>query len=187
MSRSRTQFAILALLRIQPMSGYEIREFCRTRLRHFWNESFGQIYPTLHQLSADGLVRSFERADNARATYYELTEPGRVALGDWLAQPASPRIIRDELLLKLFCGGESTPGVLLDHVTAARQQAQSELDSLREAASELERHAKGHPDNPYWQLMLRAGQLGFEARLQWCAEAAAVIETQAAQEDGRDA
>lgn len=175
MSRSRTQFAILALVRIQPMSGYEIREFCRTRLRHFWNESFGQIYPTLTQLAADGLVRPVERADNPRATYYELTEPGRASLREWLARAASPRMVRDELLLKLFCGDEATPAVLLEHVTVARQQVQAELDSLSEASRKLEMYAHDHPDNPYWQLMLRAGRLGFEARLQWCAEAEAVI------------
>jgi hypothetical protein len=89
-------------------------------------------------------------------------------------------MIRDELLLTLFFGGESTPSVLLEHVAVARQQAQAELDSLSEAKRGLEMHAEDHPDNPYWQLMLRADHLGFEARLQWCAEA--VIEAQSPQD-----
>lgn len=182
MRRSRTQFAILSLVRIQPMSGYEIREFCRTRLKHFWNESFGQIYPTLAALADDGLIRPLEREENPRATYYELTEPGRAALREWVAQAATPRLIRDEVLLKLFCGGEATADVLLGHVESARQRAKEELVSLAEASRELQTYAKDHPDNPYWQLMLRAGELGFEARLRWCAEAEAVLGASAERE-----
>jgi PadR family transcriptional regulator AphA len=171
MSRSRTQFAILALLRIQPMSGYEIREFCRTRLPHFWSESFGQIYPTLARLAAEGLVRTSERADNPRATYYELTTAGGDALGAWLSDAPAPRLVRDELLLKLFCGGAAAPGMLREHVSAARRHALAELEALREASTELDALASTHPDNDYWRLMLRSGELAFEARLRWCAEA----------------
>ena len=37
----------------QPMSGYEIKRLVEMGLRHFWNESYGQLYPTLAALVDD--------------------------------------------------------------------------------------------------------------------------------------
>jgi len=37
--------AILGLLSDGPMTGYEIKQFFRNVIRHFWNVSDGQLYP----------------------------------------------------------------------------------------------------------------------------------------------
>lgn len=170
MPQSRTQFAILSLLRLGPMTGYEIREFCRTRFSYFWKESFGQIYPTLNRLGDERKIQALDVSDK-RGTRYELTDLGRNSLVGWLHEPPAPRVVRDELFLKLFCGGEALPSVHLDHIADARRVAKAELKELNAAVRELDELAAGHPDFTYWKLILRAGLLILEARLRWYEEA----------------
>ena len=47
---------LLGLLTIEPMSGYDLGQIIRTSVGHFWRESYGQIYPNLKSLAAEGLV-----------------------------------------------------------------------------------------------------------------------------------
>ena len=54
--KQKTRSAILGLLSWQPMSGYDIKKLIEMGLRHFWSESYGQIYPTLEQLVKEGFA-----------------------------------------------------------------------------------------------------------------------------------
>ena len=47
---------LLGLLTIEPMSGYDLGQAIRTSVGFFWNESYGQIYPNLKKLAAEGFV-----------------------------------------------------------------------------------------------------------------------------------
>lgn len=58
MRESKSRYAIFGALSIEPMSGYEIQKILSHSIGHFWNEGYGQIYPTLKQLSGAGLVTS---------------------------------------------------------------------------------------------------------------------------------
>ena len=72
-----TAKALLGLLSIGPMSGYDLRQLIPWSIGQFWNESYGQIYPALKQMTADGLVeRETERA--CRNSISALTEPRSV-------------------------------------------------------------------------------------------------------------
>lgn len=80
---------VLALLDGQAMYGYEIVKIvnARTNGRFEWKE--GTLYPTLHRLEADGLIRSKwqDKHDGAepsggaqRRKYYATTRRGRAEL-----------------------------------------------------------------------------------------------------------
>ncbi len=51
-----TPNALLGLLSLEPMSGYDIRQMISRSIGYFWSESYGQIYPGLKRLAAEGLV-----------------------------------------------------------------------------------------------------------------------------------
>ena len=51
-----TPDALLGLLSMAPMSGYDMRTVISQSIGHFWSESFGQIYPALKRLTAEGFV-----------------------------------------------------------------------------------------------------------------------------------
>jgi PadR family transcriptional regulator AphA len=68
---STTPFAILGLLSIEPMSGYDIRRNLDESLSYFWSESYGQIYPSLKKLEASRLIAPVRRvpAETAAAAH----------------------------------------------------------------------------------------------------------------------
>lgn len=73
--RGEIRTAILALLTEAPMHGYQVITELSERSGGDWRPSAGSVYPTLQQLTDEGLVRDEER-DGRRV--YELTETGRV-------------------------------------------------------------------------------------------------------------
>ena len=44
---NRSKYAVLGMLATGPKSGYDIKQTIETSIGHFWNESYGQIYPIL--------------------------------------------------------------------------------------------------------------------------------------------
>jgi DNA-binding PadR family transcriptional regulator len=72
--RGEIRAAILALLAEAPMHGYQIITELAERTGGDWRPSAGSVYPTLQQLTDEGLVRDEEREGRR---VYELTETGR--------------------------------------------------------------------------------------------------------------
>src|SRR3978361_2262643 len=81
-----TAKALLGLLSIHPMSGYDLRQLIGRSIGHFWSVRYGQIYPALKAMAAAGLVeRSTERhAGRPDRFVYSLTKEGRRELREWL-------------------------------------------------------------------------------------------------------
>jgi len=75
--RGDIRAAILALLVEEPKHGYQIIREIADRSEGAWTPSPGSVYPTLQQLTDEGLVRSQEQ-DGKRV--YELTDEGRTAV-----------------------------------------------------------------------------------------------------------
>ena len=59
---------LLGLLTIEPMSGYDPGLTIRGSVGHFWNESFGQIYPSLKKLANDRFVTCRTQQQKASPT-----------------------------------------------------------------------------------------------------------------------
>jgi DNA-binding PadR family transcriptional regulator len=73
--RGDIRAAILALLREEPMHGYQVIQELERRTDGRWRPSPGSVYPTLQQLEDEGLVRAVELEAGRRV--FELTEAGR--------------------------------------------------------------------------------------------------------------
>src|SRR5437667_9517899 len=69
---------VLSLLRERSRYGYEMVQLVNARTNGALNWSEGTLYPVLHKLEADRLVRAEWRDEgNRRRKYYELTGTGR--------------------------------------------------------------------------------------------------------------
>ena len=88
--RGDVRAAILALLAEQPRHGYELIREISDRSEGRWTPSPGSVYPTLQQLTDEGLLRSSE-TDGRRT--YELTDEGRAAAE---SGPSTPWLDDDE-------------------------------------------------------------------------------------------
>ena len=172
MKNSRTAYVILGMLSIQPNlsgSGYEIHKAIEENFGSFWGESYGQIYPALTQLAAEGLIEAHAPATAARKRRqeYALTDAGRVALREWLALPFQNDPPRNEFLLKLFFGGEAAPGVALAHVRELQERNRRMLATLEGIEKMAHQHQSQNPNKPYWMLTLGLGMALTRAALDW--------------------
>ena len=131
--QTKTPYAILGLLSLSPMTGYELKAFYDRSLRFFWSESFGQIYPTLKQLETEGYVTGQDEApDRGKSRRrYTITADGRTLLQDWLKLPVESNPVRIELLLKVFFGHVSDGEVMKRHLRTALTNAEERLDVFR--------------------------------------------------------
>ena len=170
--RSRTEQAILGFLTWCPMSGYDIKKVIDASIGHFWNESYGQIYPILKRLADSGYViaEGFKSSVGRPSDIYRLTDEGRLALTDLLEQPPDPEPPRNELLLKLFFGRSLPSEVCIRHIERHREQAVSRLETYAAIDRDIRRQHGQSPDLPYWLMTLSNGKHALRAQIAWCDE-----------------
>src|SRR2546428_10401874 len=97
-----SRYAILGVLSRRPMSGYDVKKLIDRSIAHFWSESYGQIYPILNRLAAEGLAerrRERQRGQPDRHLY-SLTSQGRAELPPWLALTPPLRTPPSQLVLQ---------------------------------------------------------------------------------------
>jgi DNA-binding PadR family transcriptional regulator len=170
MKDSRTAYVILGLLSIEPnKSGYDLRKAIEGSVGHFWGESYGQIYPALKRLAADGLIVPSESAKGARKRRqeYSITEAGRACLREWLALPFHNDPPRNEFLLKLFFGGEAAPAVSIAHVKDCNDKNRRMLGLLSQFEEMARKQTQQDIHQPYWVLTLKLGIALTQAALDW--------------------
>jgi PadR family transcriptional regulator AphA len=163
---------LLGLLTVGSMSGYDLGQAIRSSVGHFWNESYGQIYPNLKRLKSEGFVTSKTQRQKGRPDrhLYSITRQGRERLAAWLAVAPQPEIPRNELLLKLFFGSQVPTEVLIGYVEGMLERERRAALKFKKVAEEDIAQNRQYPDAPYWTMAARFGQLELEAHLRWAEE-----------------
>lgn len=82
--KGSTNTLILSLLSEEPMYGYQITQELQRRSEGYFDMKEGLLYPALHQMEQDGLLKSeWRRVEGSRRRkYYSITEEGRKALAN---------------------------------------------------------------------------------------------------------
>ena len=175
-----TSEALLGLLSIQPMSGYDIRQLVPWSIGHFWNESYGQIYPALQKLARQGLLaKKTERRRGARErNVYALTPAGRARLAEWLKSAAGqPPPPRNELLLRVFFGANAAPEITRSQLQAAVERQTIAVRTFENTREQLLREEKNSPQLPYWLMTVNCGLHSSRATLRWAKESIALLDS----------
>lgn len=171
---SQTEMAVLGGLSIEPMTAYALREAIRDVLGHFWSESFGQIYPTLNALEANGHVRR-QGGQRSRSSVYSVTPAGRDRLHELLSEPVQESQPRNGLLLRLFFGRTLGVDRCRDLLQQTRSSADAKLAEYRKLLADLT-VAEGHtPDWPFMRLTILAGIHQSQATIAWADEALSTL------------
>lgn len=92
----------LSILYEADATGYEIRRMCvEGECSYFIEASFGSIYPALARLEDDGLVTSRTQQQDGKPAkkVYSITEAGRAAFAQQLAEPLGEDMFRSAFLL----------------------------------------------------------------------------------------
>ena len=173
-----TRFVILGLIDAEPMTGYDINKFIKETIADFWNESYGNLYPTLKRLVDEGLaVSQVEGTPGGRPDriVYRITERGKAVLVAWLQEPVMPPKVRNEFLLKLFFGANVPAAVNRRQIEDYRGRLNAELVNYRALTDHYKETLSRSRQDQLGLLTLRQGTLVLEARIKWCDEALKVL------------
>lgn len=90
----------LGILTMQDATGYEIKKFFQDELSHFYDASFGSIYPALTKLAADGFlsVETLPQEGRPDKKIYSITPKGRLEFIDALKIAPKQDKFRSEFL-----------------------------------------------------------------------------------------
>ncbi len=137
-----TDFTILGFLAYGPKSGYDIKRLMAMSTAHFYQASYGSIYPALGRMEKEGLVAA-GRADGSRRLrrVYEILPAGRAALAQWLGSPLDIAKGPAFLLARLFFLGCLAPG-------EASEAIQGFKDAAGKRRAWLEGATEGLPQQP---------------------------------------
>ena len=175
---NKSRYALLGLLSLGSMSGYDLKKVSEYSIGHFWNESYPQIYPMLKQLASEEMATcEVERQEGkADRRVYTLTEKGWDELRHWLSEPFEEQIERNELLLKLFFAGLTQVAVSREHVLRHRAMQERRLEVYEQVEAELRAHREQDPRLPYWLMTISYGRHVARALRDWCDETLVVLE-----------
>ncbi|HEU4724530.1 MAG TPA: PadR family transcriptional regulator [Candidatus Eisenbacteria bacterium] len=173
-----SHYAVLGMLSLGPRSGYEIRRELAESIGAFWNESYGQIYPALRELSKKGLARrhAARRPRGPARFVYEITPKGRDTLRRWLAEPPRATPPRNELLLKLFFmdrDGVDAPAVWTRALLAEETER---LRHVRRMKEQLPRGPQHNRSLRFWMMTLEYVEKQSEATAAWCQRTIATLD-----------
>jgi DNA-binding PadR family transcriptional regulator len=163
MQPTAVTWAVLGLLGVKPMSGYDIKRAVDRTIRHFWAASYGQIYPELKRLEEAGWISGKDASQGERARrIYKLTAQGGRELEAWLHGYETRIEMRDESLLRLFFADALPRDEALGLLAARRQGYRMMLAYLRSLDD-----GEG-PDPPFVDLVYRWGLDYCEWGIEWC-------------------
>ncbi|WP_221761241.1 PadR family transcriptional regulator [Kibdelosporangium aridum] len=121
-----TSYVVLGMLTYGPATSYQLKQRVGQSVGNFWAFAHSQLYDEPARLVAAGLVTQTIEEGGRRKRTYAITEEGRRALAEWLAEPTLEQTeVRDTGLLKLFFGTGARPD---DIRNLARDRYQSHRD-----------------------------------------------------------
>lgn len=139
----------LGVLSMGDASGYEIKKRLEDSFSHFYDASFGSIYPALSRLQEDGLVSCQHEAQSKRPDkkVYSLTAEGRLQLVRELSgEPANDRIRSEFLVAMLFADLLPTSHVarLIDERIAEHRDCLTMLEGKADSGTPAQRFVAGY-------------------------------------------
>lgn len=96
------RYALLALLRVGPLSGYDLQKQFQVSVGHLWHAPDSQIYPELRKMENEGLVVGEDQPRGERGTrrVYHVTPEGEQDYLRWIEGPLAYARVREPANLK---------------------------------------------------------------------------------------
>jgi DNA-binding PadR family transcriptional regulator len=159
--------AILGLLCDGPMTGYEIKQFFRNVIKHFWSVSDGQLYPTLKKMHDSGLIslRVIRQDSTANKHVYSVTDKGRTHFDHWLKEPVAKfEELKEPLVIKVFFFDKLPKEEILSHLRYQLDLHNRILEEFRNIRDTYEDRITA-----FQRLIGDVGVLYVEVRILWLA------------------
>jgi DNA-binding PadR family transcriptional regulator len=147
---TQTSYVVLGLVdQAGEATPYDLKQIVAATVGGFFSIPHSQLYAEPDRLAKAGYLRERREQTGRRRKHYAITEKGRRAMKEWLANPTEELYeLRDPGLLKLAFGGD--PQAL---AAAQLKTHQARLEELRAIEQALE--AAGVPEEQ--RLVAQAG------------------------------
>lgn len=146
------KYALLALIRIGPMSGYDLQKQFSLSVGHVWHARDSQIYPELRRMETNGLIEGEEQKRGERGTrrIYHITRAGEEDFRSWMGEPLDYQRVREPAYLRAAYLESATPEQARAFLTGHIKEWETELAQWRAELSRI-----NHLSNPMLQRRLR--------------------------------
>ncbi|QIB70322.1 PadR family transcriptional regulator [Aminipila butyrica] len=174
----KTKYIILGLLAHGQQTGYTMKKAIEYEHSHFWQESYGQIYPTLKHLVGEGLaeiIESPEHSNGRGQKQYGITEAGRTLLAQWLAEAPDVEKLRYEILIKVSFGESTEPQVILKHLDDFIRRNEESILEMDKFLLYFDKLKEQEQDHTYKELTALSGKYLYTAMKEWALEAKKII------------
>lgn len=170
--RRKTYYAILGLLSLKPMSGYDMKKYVDESIGHFWQENYGYIYPTLSKLQKEKMVscKTIRQQGKPNRRLYSLTSRGKSELRKWLKEPVDQIPVRNELLLKMSFAKNISTDALMGIVEQYIDDQKRKLKEYRFIQAQIEREIESTGNDAElfnWLHIVRFGTSVVPSRIRW--------------------
>jgi DNA-binding PadR family transcriptional regulator len=165
----KTRYVILGLLREEKLTGYEIKKSIDNRMRFFWQESYGQIYPELMSLMRDEMIREVipksTEIMKREKIRYEITDKGLVELKQWMETDNEKDTVRSEALLKFYLAADENKQEIKQHLQTFNRQRKEQLLLFERFREQLFQDIDLHNNHKY---ILEVLELGIKEQELYC-------------------
>ena len=172
------QYALLGLLSYHDQTGYDLKKMFDDSIRNFWHASISQIYRELNTLQHKGFVTSeiLPQADRPDKRIYSITDAGRTAFSEWIAQfpEKLSKEKRDEFSLRLFFGSSIGKDEVLRQFKRLMAEKQRELAVIHQFMTLTGEYTKKLSlyggEELYWRFILRRAEMNIDTTIAWANE-----------------
>ncbi|WP_433678228.1 PadR family transcriptional regulator [Nocardia sp. CA-119907] len=155
-SLSDLEQALLGLLSIRPMTGYEIGTHYARALSPWWETPRTQVYPKLRELERRGFVQKETVVQEGRPNkqVYSIAPVGSRALMTRLGEPIPGTEMRHHMMMRLFLGNLLTPQTMRQLLHDYRDRMTERARQLREAREKFTPSLDGpHRTSVFFELL----------------------------------
>ncbi|MGF9662547.1 PadR family transcriptional regulator [Arthrobacter crystallopoietes] len=134
------RYALLALLSVEPMTGYDLYKEFESSVGHVWHAPDSQIYPELRRMEKDGLLEGEEVAwgQRGKKRQYHITQAGTEAFRDWMNGTLEYSRERDPAHLKAAYLEWAAPEAAREQMRAHIRHHSAQLEQWRDKVREIE-------------------------------------------------
>ncbi len=171
--------AMLGLLSIQSMTGYELKHMAFDQtISHFWQADQAQIYRTLASMEAKGWLTSelTVQTDRPNKRLYHVTDAGQAELLNWLNQPQSPPVYREPFLVQMFFGAVLRNEQVLAQIERHRQHHQANLAEYDRIAAIPTLNEPADRQRAFWRMTLDLGRAIEQTYVDWLERCRTTVE-----------
>ena len=134
------RYALLALLNVEPMTGYDLFKEFETSVGHVWHAPDSQIYPELRRMENEGLLEGEEIpwGPRGKKRQYHVTAAGTAAFRNWMNTTLEYARIREPAHLKAAYLEWAEPEAAREQMRAHIKHHSGLLEQWREKVREID-------------------------------------------------